>query len=290
MRAPHLIPLQGSKRMLAPSILQYVPRCATLLDPFGGSGAFTIAAAVAGKADAFLLADTLPELVGLWLQVRDRPSELAELYRTIWERGRTDPAGVYLAEREAFNAQRGGVASDPLRSARLLYLLARCVKNAIRFNRVGQFNQAADRRRLGTRPDVVARNAVAISALLRGRLRLAVADYQDLVLGNATPDDVVYFDPPYQGVSLGHNRRYASQLDVGRFVHTLATCNARGLRFLVSFDGRTGAVEHGPPLPEQLGLQRLELRAGKSAQATLNGEEAETVESLYLSPALVRSL
>lgn len=275
---------------MAPAILPYVPRCARLFDPFGGSGAFTIAAAAASRADAYVLADTLPELVGLLLQVRDRPIELAELYRTIWERGRLDPAGVYLAEREAFNAARGGVASDALRSARLLYLLSRCVKNAVRFNRDGHFNQSADRRRIGTRPEKVARNAQAISTLLRGRLRLSVSDYQDLVLGSATPDDVVYFDPPYQGVSQGHDRRYVSQLDVGRFIRVLAECNARGLRFLVSFDGRTGRVEHGPPLPEHLGLQRLELRAGLSAQAILNGEEAETVESLYLSPALVRSL
>jgi DNA adenine methylase len=41
-------------------------------------------------------------------------------------------------------------------------------------------------------------------------------------------------------------------------------------------------------LPPELGLVHLHLPAGVSSQATLNGVAANTVESLYLSPALVR--
>jgi hypothetical protein len=39
-------------------------------------------------------------------------------------------------------------------------------------------------------------------------------------------------------------------------------------------------------LPEELHLRRVLIHTGKSSQATLNGEDAETVESLYVSPAI----
>ena len=46
MRVPHPIPYQGSKRNLAPAILGYFPGgVATLIEPFAGSAALTLATA-----------------------------------------------------------------------------------------------------------------------------------------------------------------------------------------------------------------------------------------------------
>ena len=47
---------------------------------------------------------------------------------------------------------------------------------------------------------------------------------------------------------------------------------------------------HGRPLPVRLGLQLVELDAGRSSQATLLGRDEITVESLYISPALAARL
>ena len=44
-----------------------------------------------------------------------------------------------------------------------------------------------------------------------------------------------------------------------------------------------GARAYGQPLPSRLGLTRVLLDAGRSAQATLSGQAANTTESLYLS-------
>ena len=46
---------------------------------------------------------------------------------------------------------------------------------------------------------------------------------------------------------------------------------------------------YGPALPVELGAQRLELHAGRSSQATLNGRDERTVESLYVSASLAPS-
>ncbi|MBI2498258.1 MAG: hypothetical protein HYV75_10240, partial [Opitutae bacterium] len=62
------------------------------------------------------------------------------------------------------------------------------------------------------------------------------------------------------------------------------------ISYIVSYDGRTGSKTYGPPLPGYLQLDLVELHAGRSSQATLLGRNDETVESLYLSPALTARL
>ena len=66
--------------------------------------------------------------------------------------------------------------------------------------------------------------------------------------------------------------------------------NSRGLRYAISYDGRTGEKTYGEPLPRYLNLSLIELEAGRSTQATLLGRSDETVESLYLSPSLLAEI
>jgi DNA adenine methylase len=67
----------------------------------------------------------------------------------------------------------------------------------------------------------------------------------------------------------------------------LADLNRRDVPFLLSYDGRCGEKLYGVELPESLNLNRIELNAGRSSQATLNGRTDVTVESLYVSNNLV---
>ena len=66
--------------------------------------------------------------------------------------------------------------------------------------------------------------------------------------------------------------------------------NRRGIRYLVSYDGRTGDKIFGKQLPDDLNLTLIELYAGRSTQATLLGRDDVTIESLYLSPSLADEL
>ena len=77
---------------------------------------------------------------------------------------------------------------------------------------------------------------------------------------------------------------------VDEFVEVLESLNYREIKYLVSYDGRTGDRVHGRKLPDRLRLHLIELDAGRSSQATLLGRSEVTVESLYLSPALAGSL
>ncbi len=209
----------------------------------------------------------------------DSPDELIQEYTCLWESQLTDPKGFYHQTRKAYNR-------NPTAPA-FLYLVARCVKNSIRFNRQGDFNQGPDNRRLGMKPSKLAKEVRATAELLRGKISVRHGDFQD-VLESATENDVVYLDPPWQGTSKKNDPRYAYLLELGKLVEELSFLNQRGVPYLLSFDGSCGDKVYGASLPPWLNLEKVALKAGRSSQATLLGRNDETVESLYLSPALVQ--
>lgn len=279
MRTPHPIPYQGSKRRLSGAIVSCLPkRVARLVEPFAGSAAIALAAAAGGKARRFWLNDINEALMALWRSIIESPDELAGQYRRLWEQQTGRERSFYLEVRRGFN-QTG-------RPDYFLYLLARCVKASVRYNAAGQFNQSPDNRRRGARPDTMAREIKAASVLLGRSCQLTCLDYRD-VLAETAPSDVVYLDPPYQGVCGKRDPRYAQSVAFDQIVESLSGLCERDIPFIVSYDGRTGDKEHGRLLPSQLNLVRVELEAGPSTQATLLGRRRVTFESLYLSPALL---
>ncbi|NJM40290.1 MAG: DNA adenine methylase [Anaerolineae bacterium] len=275
---PHPIQYQGSKRSLAPTIIRYLPRhFQRLVEPFAGSGALSIACAARGLADQFWLNDVNKPLANLLSLIVNHPKELAESYARTWNAQHPDSLEHYYRVREDFNR-----TNDP---ELFLYLLARCVKGAVRYNSDGLFNQSPDKRRQGTRPETMSRNIWGVSRILKGRVVTTSLDYQD-VLANVGSGDVVYMDPPYQGVCGDRDSRYFSGIEFDPYVEALRELNKRDIRYVVSYDGRTGTRTYGKSLPQSLQLVHVELDAGRSSQATLLGRDDVTVESLYLSAAL----
>ena len=281
-RAPHPIPYQGSKRFLAPSILKYFPHgLSRLIEPFAGAAAVSLAAAMCGKAQKFVLNDINGPLMDLWRQIINSPEAIVEAYRVLWEAQSGNERKYYDSVRDRFNRTK--------RSDYLLYLLLRCVKASVRYNSHGQFNQSPDNRRRGMRPETLQQHVAYASRLLRGRTSIESGDYKS-PLAQAIPTDLVYMDPPYQGVCGPRDKRYFSGFDPGAFLSELAELNKRGISYILSYDGRTGNRVHGKPLPKSLDLVRIEIEVGRSSQATLLGESTTTVESMYISPALAHRI
>lgn len=278
MAIPQPFQYQGSKRALAALILRYLPSKMTrLVEPFCGSAAVSIATAVRGGTREFWLNDFNKPLAELLALIINNPKELAKYYGELWRADHADALEHYYQVRESFNRNHD--------SRLLLYLLARCVKGAVRYNAEGLFNQSPDKRRLGTQPETMKQNIAAISALLRGKTIVTSLSYAD-VLANVQPADVVYMDPPYQGVCGERDSRYFAGIAYDGFVTELEALNRKFIRYLVSYDGRLGNRSYGKPLPAKLNLTLVEIEAGRSSQATLLGRDEMTVESLYLSPAL----
>lgn len=275
---PHPIPYQGSKRSLALLIAPFVPtEIDTWFEPFVGSAAMTLWAANAGIAKRYVIGDSLAPISHLWTAIIDRPVETAKQYRDVWEGQKPGELGYFNSVRARYNKER-----DPVD---LLYLICRCVKNAVRFNKGGNFTQSPDKRRLGMHPHKMTSAISGASRLLQGRTEVRVGDWLDTT-ADAKTKDFLYMDPPYLGTSIGRDKRYAHQMEQERLIGGLEKLLKRNTRFALSYDGMTGEKEYGAPLPAALGLTRLLLHAGVSSQATLGGRREETIESLYLSPGL----
>ena len=278
MNVPHPIPYQGSKRNLADKILRYFPdKVETLHEPFVGSAAISLAAAAHKRAHLFSINDLNKPLIDLWRGIVNFPEKIARQYETLWRLQLENPKAYYNKIREEFNLTG--------RPDYFLYLLARCVKASVRYNADGEFNQSPDHRRRGTAPSTMRAQILGASHLLKGKTTFSSKNYRD-ALFHVGKDDLVYLDPPYQGVCGNRDSRYLGNVQFCEFVKVLEQLNSKSIRYIVSYDGRTGSKVHGRALPENLNLIHLELPAGRSTQATLLGRDDATYESLYLSPAL----
>ena len=276
---PHIVQYQGSKRNLAPQILRYIPqKFNRLIEPFAGMAAITIAVSSQNRADRYLLNDLNKPLVNILEESITNPQRLIDNYTKVWCEQLTFEGGSvehFYKVREDFN--KGNQCA-----ANMLYLLARCVKGSVRYSSSGMFNQSPDKRRMGTNPKNLARNVYMISSLLKGKTEFMSNDYRE-VTKNAKSGDIVYMDPPYQGVCTSRDCRYFSGIDFNEFVDCVEDLNRRGIDFIISYDGTCGDKQYGHDLPAELGLKKVMLNAGLSSQSLFLGKKETTREALYLS-------
>ncbi|MGH3250368.1 MAG: DNA adenine methylase [Trebonia sp.] len=278
---PHALPYQGSKRALAHAIIPLVPaNTDTIIEPFAGSAAVTIAARYGGVVKKAVIGDVNEPLMALWDRILTDPKVLADDYEALWIEQGQDPRGFYDAIRAKFN-----VTKEP---HLLLYLLARCVKAAVRYSKNGDFNQSPDNRRLGAVPATMRRRLLDTARALTETVAVS-GEYTEL-LSKADSSSVVYMDPPYQGVSNVRDHRYMCGLERLDFEERLRDAVRSGISFILSYDAVTETGRYGDAISGDLGLTHLHVIAGRSSQATLQGINKITVESLYLSPALVDRL
>ena len=86
MVVPQPFQYQGSKRALAPLILNYLPaKYRRLVDPFAGSAAMTLACAARGRAERYWINDLNKPLAELLNLMINRPEELADAYAELWK-------------------------------------------------------------------------------------------------------------------------------------------------------------------------------------------------------------
>ena len=285
MKIPHLVQYQGSKRVIAPEIIRFFPeKFERLIEPFSGTCAVTILTAADKLCEAYWVNDINEPLIRLMEECVNEPEQLAVAYETIW-------SGQFLENQnniEYFYKIRDEFNSGMQDPARMLFLLARVVKGAVRYNANGELNQSCDKRRYGSKPKLILDNAIEISSLLKGKIYFSSMDYK-MVLSMAKKGDLVYMDPPYQGTSRKDSRRdnrYIQGVEFDEFVNELKKLNDRGIDYIVSYDGKTGEKTIGKKLPDSLELTHLYINSGRSTQSTLNGKNEITYESLYISKSL----
>ena len=186
-KIPHIVQYQGSKRILAPQILQYMPnKFNRLLEPFSGMAAISIAAAYDNRTDAYVINDINAPLIRMLQEAVDHPQDLLDSYSEVWAEQFTygdNHVQHYYDVREKFNAGEQTPAN-------MLYLLARCVKGAVRYGKNGNFNQSPDKRRHGTNPKTLESNVYEVSRLLKGKVEFLSRDYHDILKEEDCPEDI----------------------------------------------------------------------------------------------------
>lgn len=278
MKPAQPIPYQGSKRLQAPKIMEFLPaNFNRLVEPFAGSAAFSYAVATSKPTTQFLINDLNRPLVNLLYKIIELPEEISANYERIWTAQLGNEKEYFKNVRSLFNEEQ--------RSEYLLYLLARCVKGAVRYNNNGEFNQSPDNRRLGRKPTSMKKEIFKFSNALKGKCNFKSLSYVDL-FDYLDDGDIIYMDPPYQGTSSKRDNRYLQGLAVEDFIKSLRTLNEMKIPYLFSYDGKLGDKEYGVELPKDLNLERHFIANGRSTTSTLNGGKEETIESLYISKAL----
>src|SRR5258708_2161107 len=103
---PHPIPYQGSKRLLAPAILSFIPQNSfdRLIEPFAGSAAITLAAAQKQLFEEYVISDLLNPLTGIWHEILKHPTKLSDTYRALWRsQSKSSAAARFNEIRTEFN-------------------------------------------------------------------------------------------------------------------------------------------------------------------------------------------
>jgi DNA adenine methylase len=282
MKAPQPIPYQGSKRQIAPLILSYFPPGVNrLIEPFAGSAAVSIAASMKNKAKYFIINDINSAIIDLLDRIVNNPQDISLKYEKLWMEQSGKEREFYDAIREEFNKTK--------KPEYFLFVMARCVKGAIRYNSNGKFNQSPDNRRKGKNPINMTKEIFQCSELLKNRVSFYCTDFRN-VLELAQENDLIYMDPPYQGTCNARDSRYYSGIRFEHLVESLDSLNNRNVPFIISYDGRTGNKRYGIDIPDELHLHKVDVEVGRSTQATFLGSNDITYETLYLSKALAAKL
>jgi DNA adenine methylase len=183
----------GGKRQIMQEILNHFPidyPSRKFHEPMFGAGAITFK--IEPKAGS--INDINRRLVNLYRVVKNHPYELIE-----FNKRHQYNKDYYYNARNRFNASVNGESLDPIEEASLLiYLNRSCFNGLYRENSIGGFNVPFGRYK--SVDFIQEKNIINANVILRN-LEIHNEDFS-YVCESATSGDLVYFDPPYQPISL----------------------------------------------------------------------------------------
>jgi len=215
--------------------------------------------------------DVIPELIQLWIVIRDEPELTAKEYELRWRRLQNEGHTAYYEIRDSFNATRS--PND------LLFLSRTCVNGLIRFNKNGDFNNSLHHTRPGIAPERLSKLIHQWSHYIQPVI-FAVGDYRQ-TLTNAQTGDLAFLDPPYMGTK---GRYIPTNFDFEEFYLELERLNDAGVRWVLTFDGVAGERTYQSTIPPHLYKVQLGLPTGNSPFTKLMKTSLDSVvESVYLN-------
>jgi DNA adenine methylase len=221
----------GGKRWLAPTlgplIVTAISPSGRYIEPFLGAGALALALAEPNKLvrQTFLLNDFCEPLMRTWEWIVKAPDSVDRELRGLVSRHGSDATG-YGAVRTAYNMTR----SYMVRAAQFLYLNATSFNGVYRENQRGLYNVPHGRT---TQAFMTHETMQKVASLLRTRARFSIGDFEPII-DQARFGDVLYADPPYDGVYNDYTAHGFSSEAQSRLAHALKRAVHRGAKVFTS--------------------------------------------------------
>lgn len=144
-----------------------------------------------------VVSDINPELINMYLQVRDRVEEVIH-HLTVYDNQHeiwSDPKDYYYKVREYFNAELG--TNTAQQAARFIYLNKHCFNGLYRVNKKGEFNVPFNGKLSGWSADPD--HLRELSTRLKN-VDIRCGSFEDTVK-DAGNNDFVFFDSPYAPIT-----------------------------------------------------------------------------------------
>lgn len=236
-------------------------------EPFVGSGAML----PFKPSSVGIAGDVIPELIQLWIGIRDKPELVAKEYELRWKRLKNEGHTAYYEIRNSFNTTRN--PHD------FLFLSRTCVNGLIRFNKNGDFNNSLHHTRPGIAPERLSKIISQWSYYIQNITFLAT-DYRQ-TLETAKMGDLAFLDPPYNGTK---GRYIPTDFNFEEFYIELKRLNHIGVKWILTFDGIAGSRVYESTIPTHLYKVQLSLPTGNSPFTKLMKTSLDSVvESVYLN-------
>jgi DNA adenine methylase len=217
----------GGKTQLLPELTARIPsNFSRHFEPFIGGGALFFHL----LPEQAVLIDINQELTNTYRVIKEQIEELIiDLKQHIYEKD------YYYQIRNIDRTEEYKSWSDVKRASRLIYLNKTCFNGLYRVNSKGEFNTPMGRYK---NPKIVDETNLRACSKALQKTKIITGSFLE-VEEKITPDDFVYFDPPYAPLNTTSNFTGYSQDGFDREMQSSLKdlcdrLNAKGIRFMVS--------------------------------------------------------
>lgn len=269
-----VIKWSGSKRSQAETIISFFPKSIeTYYEPFcGGASVMRRLLSSDIKVKHYVCSDINQSLIDLWNVIKDKPYEVIEHYRKLWNDIHTKNS---IEEKKQYFCDvrtRYNETKDPLD---FMFIMRTTTNGVPRFNKDGNFNNTYHAKRDGINPDKLQNIVIEWNNILnKNDVKFMQCPYNEI---KPKIGDFVYLDPPYANTK----GMYYGGIDLDSlwdWMQELKCCYA------LSFDGMRGEDNLTYEVPKHLYDRHEYMKSGKSSLSRICAGKNDVVvaESLYL--------
>lgn len=263
----------GGKRQLLPEIEKYIPESfTTYYEPFLGGGAVLFNL----QPKKAIVNDINEELINLYQVIKDNVDELIEDL----EKHENNSEYYYRIREQDRDRNVYSKLSPVKRASRIQFLNKTCFNGLFRVNQQGEFNTPFGRYK---NPNIT--NETTLRAVSRyfnnANITFKCCNFEEVLKG-IRKESFVYFDPPYDPVSVsasftGYDKGGFNREQQVRLKKLCDKLNSRGVKFLLS----NSATDFILDLYKDYRIEIVQAKRAINSDATKRGQVNEVLVMNY---------